>query len=95
MTGWNGKHCTQEGCPNSCSGHGQCRVNGDSLWECRCSDGWDGPDCSVLLEQNCADGRDNDKGQHYEALFIIGTFYCINIVCYTSSEFVLSMLMAY
>ncbi|XP_075234226.1 teneurin transmembrane protein Ten-m isoform X2 [Lycorma delicatula] len=61
VTGWNGKHCTQEGCPNSCSGHGQCRVNGDSLWECRCSDGWDGADCSVLLEQNCADGRDNDK----------------------------------
>lgn len=62
VTGWNGKHCTQEGCPNTCSGHGQCRVNADSLWECRCSDGWDGRDCSVLLEQNCNDGRDNDKG---------------------------------
>ncbi|XP_024082461.1 teneurin-m isoform X3 [Cimex lectularius] len=61
VTGWNGKHCTQEGCPHGCSGHGQCRVNSDSLWECRCSDGWDGRDCSVLLEQNCNDGKDNDK----------------------------------
>ncbi|XP_043476119.1 teneurin-m isoform X2 [Leptopilina heterotoma] len=61
VTGWNGKHCTMEGCPYSCSGHGQCKVNADSLWECRCYDGWDGKDCSVLLEQNCNDGRDNDK----------------------------------
>ncbi|XP_026674472.1 teneurin-m isoform X7 [Ceratina calcarata] len=61
VTGWNGKHCTMEGCPNSCSGHGQCRVSNDGQWECRCYDGWDGKDCSVLLEQNCNDGRDNDK----------------------------------
>ncbi|XP_066154380.1 teneurin-m isoform X3 [Euwallacea fornicatus] len=61
VTGWNGKHCTIEGCPNSCSAHGQCRFNGDGMWECRCDNGWDGPDCSLLLEQNCSDGRDNDK----------------------------------
>ncbi|XP_034946583.1 teneurin-m isoform X3 [Chelonus insularis] len=61
VTGWNGRHCTMEGCPNSCSGHGQCRVNNDAQWECKCYDGWDGKDCSVLLEQNCNDGRDNDK----------------------------------
>ncbi|XP_048266120.1 teneurin-m isoform X5 [Bombus terrestris] len=61
VTGWNGKHCTMEGCPNSCSGHGQCRVGNDGQWECRCYDGWDGKDCNVLLEQNCNDGRDNDK----------------------------------
>ncbi|XP_068907175.1 teneurin-m isoform X4 [Tenebrio molitor] len=61
VTGWNGKHCTMEGCPNSCSSHGQCRFNTDSMWECRCDNGWDGPDCSILLEQNCNDGRDNDK----------------------------------
>lgn len=64
VTGWNGRHCTMEGCPNSCSGHGQCRVNIDTQWECRCYDGWDGKDCSVLLEQNCIDGRDNDKGTY-------------------------------
>ncbi|KAG6798618.1 teneurin-m isoform X2 [Apis mellifera caucasica] len=63
VTGWNGKHCTMEGCPNSCSGHGQCRVSNDGQWECRCYDGWDGKDCNVLLEQNCNDGRDNDKVQ--------------------------------
>ncbi|XP_017764614.1 PREDICTED: teneurin-m isoform X1 [Eufriesea mexicana] len=61
VTGWNGKHCTMEGCPNSCSGHGQCRVSNDGQWECRCYDGWDGKDCNMLLEQNCNDGRDNDK----------------------------------
>nr|XP_015834531.1 PREDICTED: teneurin-m isoform X5 [Tribolium castaneum] len=61
VTGWNGKHCTMEGCPNSCSSHGQCRFNTDSMWECRCDNGWDGPDCSILLEQNCNDSRDNDK----------------------------------
>ncbi|XP_011495587.1 PREDICTED: teneurin-m [Ceratosolen solmsi marchali] len=61
VTGWNGRHCTMEGCPNSCSGHGQCKVNGDAQWECRCYDGWNGKDCSVHLEQDCADGRDNDK----------------------------------
>ncbi|XP_044730762.1 teneurin-m isoform X2 [Chrysoperla carnea] len=61
VTGWNGKHCTMEGCPNGCSGHGQCRANADGAWECRCNDDWDGKDCSVLLEQSCNDGRDNDK----------------------------------
>lgn len=63
VTGWNGKHCTIEGCPNSCSSHGQCRFNTENMWECRCDTGWDGPDCSILLEQNCNDGRDNDKGR--------------------------------
>lgn len=63
VTGWNGKHCTLEGCPSGCSNHGQCRVSGDGLWECRCADGWDGVDCSVALEQNCNDNKDNDRGK--------------------------------
>ena len=71
VTGWNGKHCTMEGCPNSCSSHGQCRFNGDSMWECRCDNGWDGPDCSILLEQNCNDGRDNDKGNVGRVFWVI------------------------
>jgi len=70
VTGWNGKHCTMEGCPNSCSGHGQCRVSNDAQWECQCYNGWDGKDCSVLLEQNCNDGRDNDKGIIFKHHFI-------------------------
>lgn len=45
-----------------CSNHGQCRVAGEAQWECRCYEGWDGPDCGVPLEQNCADNKDNDKG---------------------------------
>ncbi|VVC40590.1 Hypothetical protein CINCED_3A025864 [Cinara cedri] len=61
VTGWNGKHCTLEGCPNSCSAHGQCRVNGDNVWQCKCSDGWDGLDCNTQLERDCSDSADNDK----------------------------------
>lgn len=51
-----------EGCPSGCSNHGQCRVSGEGLWECRCYEGWDGVDCAVALEQNCGDNKDNDKG---------------------------------
>lgn len=45
-----------------CSNHGQCRVTPEQLFECRCYDGWDGSDCSVPLEKDCKDGKDNDKG---------------------------------
>uniref|UniRef100_A0AAG5DMN8 Teneurin-2 n=1 Tax=Anopheles atroparvus TaxID=41427 RepID=A0AAG5DMN8_ANOAO len=61
VTGWNGKHCTLEGCPSGCSQHGQCHVSGEMMWECRCYEGWDGVDCSVPLEQNCGDNKDNDR----------------------------------
>lgn len=63
VTGWNGKHCTLEGCSNGCSGHGQCKVNTDNVWQCKCSDGWDGLDCNTQLERDCNDNIDNDKGQ--------------------------------
>jgi teneurin len=62
VTGWNGRHCTLEGCPSGCSSHGQCKVNSEGDWECKCYDGWDGTDCSVALESNCNDAKDNDKG---------------------------------
>ncbi|KAG5882426.1 hypothetical protein JTB14_007052 [Gonioctena quinquepunctata] len=81
VTGWNGKHCTLEGCPNSCSAHGQCRFNTESIWECRCDNGWDGPDCSILLEQNCNDGRDNDKDGLVDCE---DPECCINSVCKSS-----------
>ncbi|XP_035708479.1 teneurin-m isoform X4 [Folsomia candida] len=61
VSGYNGKHCTLEGCPNSCSGHGQCKANMDGLWECKCHSGWAGSECAVMMEQNCNDGKDNDK----------------------------------
>jgi hypothetical protein len=48
----------------SCSSHGQCRVGGEGLFECRCNDGWDGIDCSLPLEKDCKDGKDNDKGKN-------------------------------
>ncbi|KAL7013311.1 hypothetical protein ACKWTF_015326 [Chironomus riparius] len=61
VTGWNGKHCTIEGCPSGCNNHGQCRVGPEGMFECRCYDGWDGIDCSLPLEKDCKDGKDNDK----------------------------------
>lgn len=48
-----------------CSSHGQCRVGGEGLFECRCNDGWDGADCSIPLEKDCKDGKDNDKGKKF------------------------------
>jgi len=47
---------------NSCNNHGQCRVGPEGMFECRCYDGWDGIDCSLPLEKDCKDGKDNDKG---------------------------------
>ncbi|KYN39336.1 Teneurin-3 [Trachymyrmex septentrionalis] len=81
VTGWNGKHCTMEGCPNSCSGHGQCRVSNDAQWECQCYNGWDGKDCNVLLEQNCNDGRDNDKDGLIDCA---DPECCSNHICHSS-----------
>lgn len=71
VTGWNGKHCTLEGCPNSCSGHGQCRVNSENVWQCKCSDGWDGLDCNTQLERDCNDNIDNDKGNYNKNVAVI------------------------
>ena len=60
--GWSGTHCTLDGCPQACSGpeHGECLRLEDDLWTCRCRSAWTGPDCSIQLETNCTDGRDND-----------------------------------
>lgn len=46
-----------------CSNQGQCRVGIEGLFECRCYDGFDGADCSFILEKDCKDGKDNDKGK--------------------------------
>ena len=65
VTGWNGKHCTFEGCPQECSKHGSCKsTSTDGQWSCRCDKGWEGIDCSIPLELQCDDGLDNDKGDY-------------------------------
>lgn len=85
VTGYNGRHCTLEGCLNGCSGHGQCRASGSGsagAWECRCYDGWDGPDCNIPVEQVCNDGRDNDKGDYSKlrySLETVGFLFCSEI----------------
>ena len=61
--GWNGKHCTLEGCPSNCNGHGQCKANNALEWECLCESGWYGAGCDIYLEQDCSDRKDNDKGK--------------------------------
>ena len=62
-SGWNGKHCTLEGCPKACNGHGQCKTNHNLEWECWCESGWFGTGCDMPLEQDCSDRRDNDQGK--------------------------------
>ena len=61
--GWNGKHCTLEGCPSNCNGHGQCKANNALEWECLCESGWYGAGCDIYLEQDCSDRKDNDNGK--------------------------------
>ena len=75
VTGWNGLHCTLEGCPGQCSGHGGCVAGGNKgfgggdaeessrEWSCQCDDGWEGQDCSVMMETDCGDQVDNDGGE--------------------------------
>ncbi|KAK3862550.1 hypothetical protein Pcinc_031597 [Petrolisthes cinctipes] len=60
MTGWNGRHCTLAGCPADCSGNGAC-VMEDEEWKCHCQSDWEAHDCSVKLETNCDDDKDNDN----------------------------------
>ena len=62
--GWNGKHCTIEGCPSNCNGHGQCKANNALEWECLCDSGWYGAGCNIYLEQDCSDRKDNDGGKY-------------------------------
>ena len=72
VTGWNGRHCTIQGCPRMCSDHGRCTTGHFSLpgagalsgdWRCECDLGWDGADCATRLETQCGDGVDNDGGE--------------------------------
>lgn len=81
VTGWNGRHCTLEGCPRMCSNNGQCRTNFHGAWRCECAPGWDGEDCATRLETACSDGQDNDGGE--ERGGSLGTAigrYSINLV---------------
>ncbi|XP_076879023.1 LOW QUALITY PROTEIN: teneurin-2-like [Brachyhypopomus gauderio] len=65
--GWNGEHCTidywseadEDGCPNLCSGNGQCTM-GQNSWHCECKTGWRGTGCNVAMETACADNKDNE-----------------------------------
>ncbi len=74
LAGWNGKHCSLEGCPGNCHGHGQCKTatgmsngggggSGGGDWECWCESGWYGRGCEVEMERDCSDKRDNDGGE--------------------------------
>ena len=76
MTGWNGLHCTLEGCPGQCTGHGSCVAGGgggfglgdEREWSCECEGGWEGDDCSVRMESDCSDEVDNDAGTWFNLL---------------------------
>ena len=40
---WGGIECQEKLCPNECSSHGECSLNGT----CTCQEGWSGEDCSL------------------------------------------------
>lgn len=50
------------GCENGCSRHGQCTME-EGDYKCVCIEGWAGSDCSIPLEMNCKDNKDNDGGK--------------------------------
>ncbi|XP_074600900.1 teneurin-m-like isoform X2 [Brevipalpus obovatus] len=59
MQGWNGKHCTLEACPRQCNNHGTC-LQKDNKWQCACDSNFIGTDCTIPLEKECSDQKDND-----------------------------------
>lgn len=67
--GFYGKHCLLDGCPNQCSQRGQCikldsnSSNQQPEWRCQCQPGSTGDDCGQLVERQCDDGLDNDRGK--------------------------------
>lgn len=53
-----------DGCPSNCgNSRGACLLNQDGVFKCECSPGWTGSDCSVMLETECNDDKDNDGGK--------------------------------
>lgn len=67
--GYHGKHCLLNGCPNQCNQRGQCikldsnSSNQQPEWRCQCQPGSTGEDCGQLVERQCDDGIDNDRGK--------------------------------
>lgn len=37
-------------------------------YKCVCIEGWAGSDCSIPLEMNCKDNKDNDDGEYFDFL---------------------------
>lgn len=73
-----------DGCPNRCSGNGQCLL-GQNSWHCECKTGWRGSGCNVAMETSCADNKDNEGGERsfvnsvgtlWQRLYVIGTATC-------------------
>ena len=40
----------------------RCETDHIGNYYCDCDAGWDGKDCGTMLETDCSDGIDNDKG---------------------------------
>lgn len=65
------------GCISACNRQGSC-VMFDGDYQCQCSDGWAGADCSVRLEVECSDEEDNDEGRLYN--FVLLELFPIDII---------------
>uniref|UniRef100_H2YAD4 EGF-like domain-containing protein n=1 Tax=Ciona savignyi TaxID=51511 RepID=H2YAD4_CIOSA len=66
--GWGGSDCSAAsslrpfytGCPNDCSGHGNCVRDGDGGWYCACRSGWKSDACDVQVVVLCTNMKDDD-----------------------------------
>ena len=56
LPGWAGADCARALCPNACSGHGKCAVDGGTS-RCVCEAGWGGDDCATAACTGDCSGR--------------------------------------
>ena len=53
-----------DGCPSNCgNSRGVCLQNKEANFRCQCTPGWTGSDCSIMIELECNDDKDNDGGE--------------------------------
>ena len=60
-TGFQGRNCDINNCPNDCSSNGICEKISNTAYQCICKIGWSGAACDTVTEMVCNDGIDNDS----------------------------------
>ena len=84
-----------DGCPSNCgNSRGTCVQNKDASFRCECSSGWTGADCSIMLETDCGDDKDNDGGRiFFSVLLCVDT--CLRKLLLRSDHSILQVLLCW